>query len=515
MLLRWQLAFPEQPIPLIGRLFSFLPNGIILPELFTALGAMHGTIMVFLAVVPLSVGGFGTLLVPKMIGAANMAFPRLNKTAYWIYLLAGALMLSSFVMPGGAANSGWTSYPPLAILATSGQTAWLLGITVLGISVMLGAISMIVTIIGMRVPGMTMMRLPFFVWTQLITAFLLLLAFPALLAASVMQLADRLIGTSFFLPSGLMVSGQALSATGGGNPLLWQHLFWFLAHPEVYVLILPAMGIVAEILANNIRKPLWGYRLMVGAVIFLGGMSLFVWAHHMFLTGMGMVLSAFFQATTILIAIPSSIIMTSFLLSLWGGSIRFTTPMLFALGFIPMFALGGLAGIPLGIATTDVPLHDTFYVVGHFHYMVAPGTLMALFGGIYYWFAYLTGRRLNDTLGKWHFWLSFILFNVTFFPMLIQGLAGVSRRLYDGGRTYEYTQHVQFLHEIISVSVWLLALVQLLFIYNVIASFFKGKLAGQNPWDSTTLEWQHRMPEQVFRGPYEYAGTNYRTQDHP
>ena len=300
-IMRWQLAYPGQPIPFIGGLLGEVnaPGGIILPEFYNQLGAMHGTIMVFLGVVPLSVGGFGNYIMPLQIGAPDMAFPKLNMASYWVYFVGGLVMLASFFVTGGAANSGWTSYTPLSVTATTGQTYWLIGMVFLITSSLLGSINFIVTIIQLRVKGLSFMRMPFFVHAQLVTSFLLLLAFPPLEAAGVMQLMDRLVGTSFFMPSGLVVSGQILEYTGGGNPLLWQHLFWFLAHPEVYVLILPAMGIVAEIVANNTRKPLWGYRPMVYSIIFLGFMSFIVWAHHMFMTGMGTTISAFFQTTTI------------------------------------------------------------------------------------------------------------------------------------------------------------------------------------------------------------------------
>ena len=308
-------------------------------------------------------------------------------------------------------------------------------------SSLLGAINFIATIVQLRAPGMTWFRLPFFVWSQLITAFLLLLAFPALQARGRPAAhGSPRRSTSFFLPSGLVVGGQPLQVAGGGNALLWQHLFWFLGHPEVYVLILPAMGIVAEVITNNTRKPLWGYRLMVYSIFVLGFLSFIVWAHHMFLTGMGTAISAFFQATTMIISIPSVIILSSLILSLYGGSIRFNTPMLFALGFMPMFGLGGLTGLPLGLAATDIPLHDTNYVVAHFHYLVAPGTIFALFAGIYYWFPKITGRMMNETLGKIHFVGSLICMNVIFLPMFIQGLAGVNRRLWDGGALYTHAQ---------------------------------------------------------------------------
>ena len=405
MLLRYQLAYPGIPLPLLGKLLgdARMPGGIMLPEFYNELGAMHGTIMVFLGVVPLAVGGFGNFVLPLQIGAQDMAFPRLNMLSYWSFFLGGVVMLASFLVPGGAAQGGWTSYSPLANLAGTGQTWWLIGMIFLITSSLLGAVNFITTTIQLRAKGLSFYRFPFFVWAQFVTAFLLLLAFPPLEAAAVMQLMDRVAGSSFFLPTGLVVSGQVLQVAGGGNPLLWQHLFWFLAHPEVYVLILPAMGIVAEIIANNTRKPLWGYKSMVYSLIFLGFMSFIVWAHHMFMTGMGTAMATFFQTTTMIISIPSVVILTALIISLWGGSIRFNTPMLFALGFLPMFGIGGLTGLPLGLNVADIPLHDTYYVIGHFHYVVAPGTIFALFAGVYYWFPKATGRMMNETLGKIHF----------------------------------------------------------------------------------------------------------------
>jgi cytochrome c oxidase subunit 1 len=509
VIIRWQLAYPGTPIPAIGGLLgeANAPGGIILPEFYNQLGAMHGTIMVFLGVVPLAVGAFGNYLVPLQIGAPDMAFPKLNLASYWFYFAAGVVMLVSFFVPGGAANNGWTSYPPLSDLAPNhGQTLWLVGMLLLIFSSLLGAINFITTIIQLRAPGLTWFRLPFFVWAQFITAFLLLLAFPALQAAAILQGMDRLVGTSFFLPSGLAVAGQPLDVAGGGNALLWQHLFWFLAHPEVYVLVLPAMGIVAEIITNNTRKPLWGYRLMVYSVFVLGFLSFVVWAHHMFLTGMGTTISAFFQATTMIISIPSVIILSSLILSLYGGSIRFTTPMLFALAFMPMFGIGGLTGLPLGLATTDIPLHDTNYVVGHFHYLVAPGTIFALFAGIYYWFPHVTGRVMNEALGRIHFIGSLVCMNVIFMPMFIQGLAHVNRRLWDGGAEYAHAQEVLFLNVPMSHAAFALGFFQLFFIVNLAISVRSGQVVKPNPWDATTLEWRTAgEPLRVYRDPYDYS----------
>jgi len=517
MIMRWQLAYPGRPIPLIGTWFGQdkAPGGIMLPEFYNQLGAMHGTIMVFLGVVPLAVGGFGNFVMPLQIGAPDMAFPKINMMSYWVYFIGGVVMLLSFFAPGGAAQSGWTSYTPLSVIATSGQTWWLFGMIFLITSSLLGSINFIVTIIQLRAKGLNYMRLPFFVWAQFVTSFLLLLAFPPLEAAGVLQLMDRLAGTSFFEPSGLVVSGKVLTNAGGGNPLLWQHLFWFLAHPEVYVLILPAMGIVAEVIANNTRKPLWGYKAMVYSLIFLGFMSFFVWAHHMFMTGMGTAMSAFFQTTTMIISIPSVVILTSLLLSLWGASIRFTTPMLFALAFLPMFGIGGLTGLPLGLAPPDIHLHDTYYVIGHFHYVVAPGTILALFAGIYYWYPKATGRMMNDMLGRIHFWGTFVCINLVFMPMFIQGLGGMNRRMYDGGAQYAHNAGLPLqLHIWIGMAAWTLGLFQIPFIFNFFWSIWKGKPVSDNPWDATTLEWSAPSPPGhgnfltepiVYRGPYEYS----------
>jgi len=396
-------------------------------------------------------------------------------------------------------------------------------------SSLLGSLNMIATIVQLRAEGMTYFRLPFFVWAQLVAAFLLLLAFPPLEAAGILQLSDRVLGSSFFLPSGLVVSGEQIANTGGGSPLLWQHLFWFLAHPEVYVLVLPAMGIVSEVVTNNTRRPLWGYRAAVVSVLMVGFMSFIVWAHHMYLTGMGGTINAFFEVTTMIISVPSIVLLTVMIASLWGGSIRFTVPMLFALAFIPMFGIGGLTGLPLGLAMSDIYLHDTQYVLGHFHYVVAPGTIFAVFAGVYYWFPKITGRRLNTVLGHLHFWPSLIFMNGIFFPMLIQGFAGVSRRLYDGGANYAHAEGVHVLTKVMSHSAFALGAVQIFFLINLAWSVVFGRRTDSNPWQATTLEWSAPSPPLahgnfetmpvVHRGPYEYsvpgAATDFSPQEQP
>ena len=479
ILMRWQLAWPGQPLP--WWLSTWLgeanaPGGIMLPEFYNQLVAMHGSVMVFLAVVPLAAAAFANYFIPPMIGAPGMAFPRLSAVSYWLYLAAGTIMLASFLIEGGAARSGWTSYPPLAVIETTGQNFWLAGIFLLAVSSTLNALNILVTVVQYRGEGITWTNLSFFVWSQVVAALLLLLAFPALQAAAIFQLMDRLAGTSFFLPTGMVVGGMPLQGvSGGGNPLLWQHLFWFLGHPEVYVLILPAMGIVAEVITTNARRPLWGYGLMVAAVLFMGGMSMVVWAHHMFLSGMSTTLGTFFQVTTFIISIPSVILITSLVLTLWGGSITFNTPMLFALAFLPMFGIGGLTGLPLGLAASDVTLHDTYYVVGHFHYLVAPGTVFALFAGIYHFWPRITGRTLNETLGKIHFWGSFVCMNLIFLPMFAIGLMGVNRRLWDAGASYTHAQPTLQWQTHMTYAAFLLGAFQLPFLLNLLYSLSRSQ----------------------------------------
>ena len=534
LLMRWQIAHPGQPVPLIGPLLekmlgSVAAGGAISAELYNAFGAMHGTIMVFLGVVPLAFAAFGNYVVPLMIGAPDMTFPRINMASYHAFFLGGVVMFVSFFIPGGAAQAGWTSYSPLATtIPTNGQAFWLVGMVLLITSSLLGAVNFIATIIQLRAPGMTWMRLPWFVWAQFVTAFILLLAFPPLEAAGVLQLMDNALGTSFFLPTGLAVAGKVGEASGGGSPLLWQHLFWFLGHPEVYVLILPAMGVVCEVIANNTRKPIWGYKSLVYSVLAVGFLSFIVWAHHMYMTGMGQRIATFFQATTMIISIPSVIILTCMFLSLWGGSIRINTPMLFALAFLPMFGIGGLTGLPLGLAAADLYLHDTYYIIAHFHYVVAPGTIFALFAGVYFWYPKMTGRKMNEFWGRVHFWCSFTFMNLVFMPMFVQGIKGMIRRMSDGGVNYSAARVPGAIDtlpgSIMELNTWILwaaialGIAQIPFIINFFWSISHGEKVGNNPWEATTLDWHTPTPPPhgnfphqpvIVRGPYEYNAPGY------
>lgn len=542
MVMRWSIAYPNEPLPeWMSVIFNdawkgrWLADGKVTGETYNMFGAMHGTIMVFLGVVPLGFGAFGNYVTPLQIGAPDMAFPKLNMMSYWLYLVGGIMMCGSFFLESGTAKSGWTNYPPLSSFADSqhpnqfftGQTQWLLGLVMLITSSLLGSVNFITTIINLRAKGMTWMRMPFFVWAMLVTGFLLLLAFPPLEVAGIMQVVDRTFGSSFFQPTGLFQQGVGVvEQAGGGSPLLFQHLFWFLGHPEVYVLLLPAIACVAEIIPANTRKPLWGYKSMVYAVLVLGFLSFIVWAHHMYLTGMGSGVSTFFQTTTVLISVPSVILITSMLISLWGGSIRFTMPMIWACAFLPMFGIGGLTGLPLAFNLVDLHLHDTYYVIGHFHYVVAPGILFGLFAGVYYWYPKMFGRHMNTVLGHLHFWPSLVAINFVFFPMLMQGMAGFHRRWYNGGDAYVVDPGVENvfgqtvadnigLNSVMSIAVFVLAAAQLPFIINLFTSWFAGKkVESDNPWEATTLEWATPTPPghgnftfdvATYRGPYEYS----------
>jgi cytochrome c oxidase subunit I len=536
LVMRWSIAHPGEPLPgglsWILQIFGddfvsrWAPDGKVSGSLYNMFGAMHGTIMVFFGVVPLGFAAFVNFVTPLQVGAPDMAFPKLNMWSYWLFFLSGVLMMYSFFLPTGAAQAGWTNYSPLSATVMrhvsdahfwTGQTQWLFAMVFNISASLLGSINVLSTVINLRAKGLTWMRLPFFTWAMFIISFLLLLAFPPLEVAALMQLSDQVFNSSFFLPTGLWTTNEGvLSVSGGGHPVLFQHLFWFLAHPEVYVLLLPGIAIVAEIIPANTRKPLWGYKSMVYALLTLAFLSFIVWAHHMYLTGMGTVVATFFQFTTVMISIPSVILLTCLMISLWGGSIRFTMPMMFTAAFLPMFGIGGLTGLPLAFSFIDLFLHDTYYVIAHFHYIVAPGVIFALFAGIYHWYPKITGRMMGHKLGLLHFWPSLIAMNVLFAPMFIQGMAGFHRRWFDGGKVFEMTSHKYFwMNELISWGAWGLGLAQIPFIINFFASMFVGKkIESDNPWNATTLEWNTPTPpphgnflteQVVYRGPYEYS----------
>ena len=517
MMVRWQLGFPETPLPLTGFIpdefwedQNWLPAmrvGVISSEVYNMLFTMHATIMIFFVVMPIMVGGFGNFLIPISIGADDMAFPTLNMLSFWTAVPAFILMVISFFVPGGAAGAGWTSYAPLSAVPAYSQVGgewginlWCISLFILGFSSLMGSINYITTVINMRAPGMTWFRMPLMIWSLFIVAVLLLLALPVLTSALAMLLFDRLFGTHFFLPA------------GGGEPLLWQHLFWFFGHPEVYILVLPAMGATSEILPVFARKPIFGYRAMVYSMVAIALLSWVVWGHHMFQSGMNPLLGTAFMLTTMVIAVPSAIKTFNWLGTLWGGSIRFTSPMLFALGFVSLFTIGGLSGIFMASTPVDIFIHDTYYIVAHIHYVVA-GIIFGIFAGIYFWFPKMFGRMMGEKLGKIHFWLTFVFFNLTFFPMHFLGVGGHMRRIYDPSQ-YEFLKPLLGMNTFITVMAFCLGASQLFFLINFIWSLFAGPRAGENPWQSNTLEWDAPSPPPhgnfltppvVYRGPYEYS----------
>ena len=521
MVIRWQLGFPGQPMPLPGVWpTTMAPGGVVLPEFYTALVTMHGTFMVFFAIMPLLVGVFANYLIPLKIGAPDMAFPRLNMWSFWLMVPAGTLALAGFFVEGGSAASGWTAYAPLSNSplytgVSAGQVLWCLAIIVFGASSLLGSVNYVTTVVNLRAPGMRWLRMPLSVWALFITAILALLAIPILAGAIIMLLFDQVLGTHFYLPA------------GGGQPLLWQHLFWFFGHPEVYILILPAMGIISDIIANGSRKPVFGYPAMVyaiGGIAFLGFM---VWGHHMFVSGMNPMLGSTFMASTMLIAVPTSIKVFNWLGTMWRGSIRFHVPMLHAIGFLSMFVIGGLSGIFMAATPVDMYIHDTYFIVAHIHYVLFGGSLFAVFAGISYWFPKMFGRTMHEGLGRWHFFLTLLLYNMTFFPMHILGLGGHMRRLYDPTQ-YPFLAPLQPINRLVSVSAFLLLAAQVPFVVNFFWSLFRGPKAEVNPWRDNSLEWTVPSPPPhgnfavtptVFRGPYEYsvpgAAQDFLPQDEP
>ena len=519
MLIRWQLAWPETEVPGMGWVPEpTMYEGIIPPQTYNMLFTMHATIMIFFVVMPVMVGGFGNFLIPIMIGARDMAFPLLNMLSFWVGAVSGVIMLASFFVIGGAAAAGWTSYTPLSGPAIFtgvnwGINLWVLSLFVLAFSSLMGSINYITTVVNMRAPGMTYFRMPLSIWSLFITAILLLLALPVLTAALGMLFFDRVFATNFFVPA-------------GGMPLLWQHLFWFFGHPEVYILVLPAMGVTSDILSVFSRKPIFGYRAMAFSMIAIAFLSWIVWGHHMFVSGMNPLLGTAFMLTTMVIAVPSAIKTFNWLGTLWGGSIRFTVPLLFAIGFVSNFVIGGLSGIFMASTPVDIFIHDTYFIVAHFHYVVA-GIIFAMFAAIYFWFPKMFGRTMSRTWGIVHFVGTYVFFNLTFFPMHFLGVGGHIRRIYNPMQ-YEYLEQFADMNVFITVSAFCLAAAQIPFLVNFLWSLFAGEKASDNPWEANTLEWSAPSPPphgnfaalpQVYRGPYEYsspeAQEDWLPQDRP
>ncbi|HKQ57235.1 MAG TPA: cytochrome c oxidase subunit I [Candidatus Eisenbacteria bacterium] len=465
LLMRIQLARPE--------------NTFVSPAVFNQLFTMHGTTMIFLAIMPLS-ASFFNFLIPLMIGARDVAFPRLNAFSYWVFLFGAIFLNLSFVF-GGAPDAGWFGYSNLTSSQYSpghGVDFWAVGLQILGVASLAAGFNFIITIINMRAPGMKLMRMPVFVWMTLVTSFLIIFAFPVITVALVFLLFDRLTGTNFFVPA------------MGADPVLWQHLFWLFGHPEVYILILPAMGIVSEILPTFSRKPLFGYPVVVYSGIFIGFMGWGVWSHHMFSVGLGPIADSFFALTTMLIAIPTGVKIFNWIGTMWGGRLELKTPMLFAIGFIAMFIMGGLSGFMHASPPADLQQTDTYFVVAHIHYVLFGGSMMGIFAGLYYWFPKMTGRMMSEGIGKLHFWLTMISFNVTFFPMHFVGLLGMPRRVY----TYAPNMGFDLMNMISTIGVFGIAISLLVFMWNFLSSKSRGAVAGPDPWGGPTLEWAIPSP---------------------
>ncbi|HEX4073406.1 MAG TPA: cbb3-type cytochrome c oxidase subunit I [Planctomycetaceae bacterium] len=524
---RWQLAFPWSNMPIIGRLLFADQGGQISPEFYTMLFTMHATVMIFLVIIPILAGAFGNYCIPLMIGADDMAFPLLNMLSYWFMWPAIAFFMSSFFVHGGGPAAGWTVYPVLADLkqaapgSGTAQTLWLLGLTFVGVSSMMGSVNYMTTIINMRAPGMTLFRMPMTIWAMFITAILQAFALPVLTAAGFMQLADRELGTCFFLPSGLIVNNHA-ATIGGGQPLLWQHLFWFYSHPAVYIMLLPAMGMVSDMLATMSRKPLFGYKPMVYSIAAIAGLGFIVWGHHMFTSGMNPALGMTFMVSTMMIALPSAIKTFNWIGTLWGGRPRFNTVFLNCVGFLSMFIVGGLSGLFMAAVPVDIYFHDTYFIVAHFHYILFGSTLFAVFGGITYWFPKMFGRMMNEKVGKLHFLLTFIGFNGTFFPMHLLGIAGMPRR-YADPYLHPYLEHLLPMNQFMTCSAILMGFAQFLLLGNIVYSIFWGPKCGRNPWEANTLEWFAPTPPPhgnfdvqplVYRGPYEYSSPSHPESDY-
>ncbi|MGA2714579.1 MAG: cbb3-type cytochrome c oxidase subunit I [Bryobacteraceae bacterium] len=499
LVMRFHLIYPQTKVG----------GDVMAPEFYLSLLTLHGTIMVFFVLTLAPLNAFGNLVLPEQLGARGMAFPRLNLASFWIAGLSFALLIASFLATGGGPLSGWTAYPPLSALGAItgpgeglGQTLWFFSIGLFAVSSLLTAINMIATVIDERGPGMTLMRMPLTCWNWFVTAILSLLSFSVLFAALLLILCDRLGGTSFFVPAGLLVGDETIQHSGG-SPLLWQHLFWFFGHPEVYIAILPGMGIVSHLIANFSRKPVFGYRAMVWASISIAFLGLLVWGHHMFISGLNPWSAIAFSFLTMVIGAPSAVKTFNWIATAWGGSLRLTTAMLFSLGFVSIFVTGGLSGLFLGQPEIDAYFHDTYFVVAHFHLIMGIAALFGIFAATFYWFPLLFGRMMDERLGKLHFYLTFVGAYATFLPMHFAGFAGNPRR-YSDFTTFDFLARVMPLQRWITYSAFCLASAQVVFLWNLFQSIRRGPVAPRNPWQATGLEWsEHTGP--VVRGPYEYS----------
>jgi cytochrome c oxidase subunit 1 len=518
-LFRLQLGWPEGSMewltPVLGK---WIQAGKLNPEFYLALVTMHGTIMVFFVLTAGLSGTFSNFLIPLQVGARDMASGFMNMLSYWFFFLSSIVMFSSLFIETGPAAAGWTIYPPLSALpqaipgSGAGMTLWLVSMALFIVSQLLGGVNYVTTVINMRTRGMSMSKLPLTIWAFFLTAILGILSFPVLFSAALLLIFDRSFGTSFFL-SDIYIAGQALS-NQGGSPVLFQHLFWFLGHPEVYIVIMPAMGMVSEVLATNARKPIFGYRAMIGSLIGISLLSFVVWAHHMFVTGMNPFLGSVFMFLTLIIAVPSGVKVFNWLATLWRGNIRFTAAMLFSIGFVSLFISGGLTGIILGNATLDIQMHNTYFVVAHFHLVMGSSAFFGLFAGVYHWFPKMFGRMMDEKLGYIHFWLTFVGVYLVFMPMHYVGIAGFPRRYYAWTGFDAFSQFAD-MNRFISIAAIIAFFGQFIFIFNFFYSIFRGRRATQNPWNSTTLEWttpinpgHGNWPGEipaVYRWPYDYS----------
>ena len=505
-MMRLQLGFPHS--------FDFIS-----PSAYYQFVTMHGMIMVIYLLTALLLGGFGNYLIPLMIGARDMVFPYLNMLSYWFYLASVLVLMASFFVPGGSTGAGWTLYPPQAILPGTPGADWgiilmLVSLAIFIVAFTMGGLNYVTTVLQARTRGMTLMRMPLTVWGIFVATILGLLAFPALFVSALMMLLDHTLGTSFFMPA--LLSQGELSDHEGGSPILFQHLFWFFGHPEVYIVALPAFGIVSDLISTHARKNIFGYRMMVWAILAIGVLSFIVWAHHMYVSGMHPYFGFFFAVTTLIIAVPTAIKVYNWVLTLWRGDIHLTVPMLFAIGFIFTFVNGGLTGLFLGNVVVDLPLSDTYFVVGHFHMVMGVSPVLVLFGAIYHWYPKITGRMYSEALGKWHFWLTFLGTYAIYLPMHYLGILGIPRRYYANLNTDFIPDSAQDMNVGITIAAIFVAVVQVLFLVNVVWSLRHGKKADPNPWGATTLEWQtpdtpprhgnwgHDLPV-VYRWAYDYS----------